>query len=68
MKAIHRSRIDGLIILALIIGVVGGKFIGWTALLMIVPIALLWLFEYDINSHEQKKKTDSPASHNQSSH
>ncbi|MFW3538229.1 hypothetical protein [Vagococcus fluvialis] len=68
MKAIHRSRIDGLIILALIIGVVGGKFIGWTALLMIIPIILLWLFEYDINSHEHKKKTDSPASHNQSSH
>lgn len=66
MKAIHRSRIDGVIILALIIGVVGGSFIGLTALLPIVPIILLWLFEYDINSHEHKKKTDSPASHNQS--
>jgi hypothetical protein len=56
MKAIHRNRIDGLIILALIIGVVGGTFVGWTALLMIVPIILLWLFEYDINSHEAKNK------------
>lgn len=59
MKAIHRSRIDGVIISALIIGVVGGAFIGWTALLPIVPIILLWLFEYDINSHEAKENDKS---------
>ena len=66
MKAIHRSRIDGLIILALVIGVISGKFLGWTALLMLIPVTMLWFFEYEINSYEHKKKTDSPASHNQS--
>ena len=48
MKAIHRSRIDGLIILALVIGVISGKFLGWTALLMLIPVTMLWFFEYEI--------------------
>lgn len=56
MKAIHRSRIDGFILLALIVGVIGGKFLDWTALLMIVPIILLWIFEYDINSNDAKRQ------------
>ena len=57
MKAIHRSRIDGVIILALIVGVVGGKYLGWTALLMLIPVVMLWLFEYDINSNDARNKT-----------
>lgn len=68
MKAIHRSRIDGVILLALAIGILCGIALGKYSLIGFVPLAVIWFIDYDINSHEHKKKTDSPASHNQSSH
>lgn len=66
MKAIHRSRIDGLILLALAIGILCGIALGKYAFVGFVPLVAIWFIDYDINSHEHKKKTDSPASHNQS--
>lgn len=54
MKDIHLIRIDGLVILALIFGSIGGIFFKWHVLIAIVPIIMIWLFNYDETSYEHK--------------
>ena len=54
MKDIHLIRIDGLVILALILGSIGGIFFKWHVLIAIVPIIMIWLFNYDETSYEHK--------------
>lgn len=55
MKPIHLSRIDGLALLMLVLGVLGGILIGWKMLIVVVPIALVWLMSYDEKSYEYKE-------------
>lgn len=54
MKDIHLIRIDGLVILALIFGSVGGIFFGLYMLIPIVPTIVLWLFNYTEASYDYK--------------
>lgn len=55
MKPIHLSRIDGLALLMLVLGVLGGILIGWKMLIVIVPVTLVWLMSYDEKSYEYKE-------------
>ena len=55
MKSIYKSRIDGLALLMLVLGVLGGILIGWKMLIVVVPIALVWLMSYDEKSYEYKE-------------
>ncbi len=55
MRPIHLSRIDGLALLMLVLGFVGGILIGWKMLIVIVPVTLIWLMSYDEKSYEYKE-------------
>ena len=55
MRPIHLSRIYGLALLMLVLGVLGGILIGWKMLIVIVPVTLIWLMSYDEKSYEYKE-------------
>lgn len=56
MRAIHRSRIDGAFLLVLLLGIACGMTLGKYSFIGFVPLAAIWLMEYDINSHEEKEQ------------
>lgn len=58
MKKVYEGRILGFWFIAFIIGVLGFAKFGSDVVLLVIPFAMLWLFNYDLSSYDAKYGND----------
>lgn len=58
MRKVYEGRIIGFGFIAFIVGVLGFAKFGIDIVWLSVPLALLWLFDYDLSSYEAKNGVD----------
>ncbi|UNM90589.1 hypothetical protein [Vagococcus sp. CY52-2] len=52
----YLSRINGYALVTFFIGMLANYLFGEKVLIVAVPVFLMWLFTYDIRSHERSEK------------
>ena len=53
---IYGIRINGYALVTFFLGMLANHLFGTTALIVAIPLFLMWLFTYDIRSHERSER------------